>query len=49
MKNWEDLTFVQKALIGTCIVAVAAFAPEIALLLQFGGIEVAFTFLLVAF
>jgi hypothetical protein len=49
MKNWEDLTFVQKALIGICIVAVAAFAPEIALLLQFGGIEVAFAFLLVAF
>ena len=49
MKNWEGLTFVQKALVGICIVAVAAFAPEIALLLQFGGIEVAFAFLLVAF
>jgi len=49
MKNWEDLTFIQKAVIGICIAAIAAFAPEIALLLQFGGIEVAFAFLLVAF
>lgn len=49
MKNWEDLTFIQKALIGIGILAIAAFAPEIALLLQFGGIEVAFAFLLLAF
>ncbi len=49
MKNWEDFTFIQKAAIGISIVLVAAFAPEIALLVQFGGIEVAFAFLLVAF
>lgn len=49
MKNWEDLTFIQKALIGISILAIAAFAPEIALLLQFGGIEVVFAFLFLAF
>lgn len=49
MKNWQDLTFIQKAVIATSIVVIAAFAPEIALLLQFGGIEVAFVFMLVAF
>ena len=45
MKNWEDLTLLQKALCGLAIVCVAAFAPEIAILAQFGGIEVAFAFL----
>ncbi|WP_218352262.1 hypothetical protein [Alteromonas lipotrueiana] len=49
MKKWEDLTFIQKAVISISIVVAAAFAPEIALLVQFGGIEVAFAFLLVAF
>lgn len=48
MKNWEDLTFVQKVVIGIGILAIAVFAPEIALLLQFGGIEVAFAFLFLA-
>ena len=45
MKIWEDLTFVQKAIVGTSILCVAVLAPEIALLVQFGGIEVAFAFL----
>lgn len=49
MKNWEDLTFIQKVAIGIGILVVAAFAPEIAILIQFGGIEVAFAFLLVTF
>ncbi len=49
MKNWEDLTFIQKVTIGISILVVAAFAPEIAILIQFGGIDVAFAFLLIAF
>lgn len=46
MKNWEELSLFQKLIIGFAIIAVAVLAPEIAMLLQFGGIEVAFTFLL---
>ena len=46
MKNWEDLSLFQKLIIGVIIIDVAMLAPEIALLLQFGGIEVAFAFLL---
>ena len=46
MKNWEDLSLFQKLIIGVVIIAIALLAPEIALLLQFGGIEVAFAFLL---
>ncbi len=45
MKIWEYLTFIQKAVVGTTILCIAVFAPEIALLVQFGGIEVAFAFL----
>jgi hypothetical protein len=48
MKNWEDLTLIQKVLIGTAIIAVSVLSPEIAMLVQFGGIEVAFAFLLFA-
>ncbi|MCE9678913.1 hypothetical protein LZP69_06900 [Shewanella sp. AS1] len=46
MKNWEDLSLFQKLTIGIAIIAIAVLAPEIAMLLQFGGIEVAFAFLL---
>ncbi len=46
MKNWEDLTLIQKAVIGIAIIAFGALAPEVAMLLNFGGIEVAFAFLL---
>ncbi|MEG3768884.1 hypothetical protein [Alteromonas sp. 14N.309.X.WAT.G.H12] len=45
MKNWEDLTLLQKAIFGVAIVGVALLAPEIAMLVQFGGIEIAFAFL----
>ncbi len=37
MKNWEDLSIIQKLIIGVAIIAVAVIAPEIAMLLQFGG------------
>lgn len=46
MKNWEDLSLLQKLIIGIAILVVAVIAPEIAMLLQFGGIEVAFAFIL---
>ncbi len=46
MKNWENLSFVQKIFVGLTLLAMVGLAPEIALLLQFGGMEVAFAFLL---
>lgn len=49
MKNWEDLSLLQKLLVGLCILAMGMLAPEIAMLLQFGSIEVAFAFLLFFF
>lgn len=49
MKNWEDLSLLQKLAVGLCIIAIGIIAPEIAMLLQFGGIEVAFAFLLFFF
>ncbi|MCP1340258.1 hypothetical protein NJR55_11730 [Idiomarina sp. M1R2S28] len=45
-KKWEDLTFLQKAVAGVVLMALALLAPEFAMLVQFGGIEVAFAFLL---
>lgn len=45
MKQWEDLSRLQKLAFGCVIVIIAMFAPEIALLAHFGGIEVAFAFL----
>lgn len=45
-KNWEDLTFSQKCVVGIVLLALALLAPEFAMLIQFGGIEVAFAFLL---
>lgn len=47
MKNWEDLTLLQKIFFGSFILTIAVLAPEFALLIQFGGIEVAFAFLLI--
>lgn len=49
MRNWEDLTLMQKLIIGAGILMLGMFAPEIALLVHFGGIEVAFAFLLFYF
>lgn len=45
-RNWEDLTFLQKAIVGIVLMVLALLAPEFAMLVQFGGIEVAFAFLL---
>jgi hypothetical protein len=47
--KWEDLSLLQKLLFWFAIVVVAVIAPELALLVHFGGIELAFAFLVVYF
>ena len=42
MKSWNELTNLQRAFIGIAMVIAAAFLPEIAFLVQLGGMEVAF-------
>ena len=42
MKSWNELTNLQRAVIGIAMVVAAAVLPEIAFLVQLGGIEVAF-------
>ena len=46
MRNWEELSFTNKLIVGLLIIIAASFAPELMLLVDFGGIELAFTFLL---
>lgn len=47
MLKWEDLSWYQKTAFWCFIGIVGWFAPEIALLFHFGGIEVVFAFLAV--
>lgn len=47
MMKWEDLNVYQKTAFWLFIGLVGWFSPEIALLFQFGGIEVVFAFLAV--
>lgn len=47
MIKWEQLTWYQKAAFWCVIGVVGWFAPEIALLFHFGGIEVVFAFIAV--
>ncbi|WP_115718932.1 hypothetical protein [Gallaecimonas mangrovi] len=42
MKSWNELTNFQRAIIGISLVIGAAILPEIAFLLNLGGMEVAF-------
>ena len=42
MKSWNELTNLQRAVIGIAMVVAAAVLPEIAFLVQLGGMEVAF-------
>ncbi|GAB5394512.1 MAG: hypothetical protein Altm1KO_40300 [Alteromonas macleodii] len=44
MIKWEDLNWYQKAAFWCVIGIVGWFAPEIALLFHFGGVEVVFAF-----
>ena len=46
MRNWRVLSLIQKVILGLLILVAAAIAPEIVLLLDFGGIELALSFLL---
>lgn len=46
MRNWKELSLIQKLIIGLFIIVLAALAPELALLMDLGGIELAFTFML---
>ena len=41
MKSWNELTNLQRAIVGITMVVAAAFLPEIAFLAQLGGMEVA--------
>lgn len=41
MKSWNELTNLQRAVVGILMVVAAAFLPEIAFLVQLGGMEVA--------
>ncbi|WP_296047743.1 hypothetical protein [uncultured Alteromonas sp.] len=47
MKLWDDLSLMQRVAAGLLILLAAVVLPEIAFLLQFGGIEVAFGLILV--
>ena len=47
MKSWNDLSLLQKAIIGLALTIGAAFLPEIALLVNWGGMEIAFAMILV--
>ena len=42
MKSWNELTNLQRAVIGIAMVVAAAVLSEIAFLVQLGGMEVAF-------
>jgi hypothetical protein len=47
MSNWKDLSLIKKVAIGLLIAVSAFAAPEMMMLLDFGGMELAFSFLLV--
>jgi hypothetical protein len=49
MKSWDELTNIQRALVGIAFIVAAALLPEIAFLVQFGGIELAFALVLATF
>ncbi|WP_414829651.1 hypothetical protein [Alteromonas sp. H39] len=47
--KWSDLSWQQKTVVWIVIAIAGCFAPEIAMLVHFGGIEAAFAFLFVFF
>jgi len=49
MRNWHDLSLIQKLLIGLFIAAAAFVGPEMMLLIDIGGIELAFGALVMYF
>ena len=49
MKSWKELTNFQRAVIGISLVIGAAILPEIAFLVNLGGMEVAFALIFASF
>jgi len=47
MKLWNDLSLLQRVVVGVAILLAAIVLPEIAFLVQFGGMEIAFGLILV--
>ena len=49
MKSWNELTNIQRAFVGIAFIFAAALLPEIAFLVNLGGIELAFALILATF
>ena len=49
MDNWKELSLTKKVILGSAIILAASFAPELMILVDVGGIELALTFLLFYF
>ena len=49
MDSWKELSLTKKILIGAAIIVAASFAPELMILVDVGGIELALGFLLFYF
>lgn len=47
MKLWNDLSLLQRVVVGVAILLTAIVLPEIAFLVQFGGMDIAFGLILV--
>jgi hypothetical protein len=49
MSSWNSLSLSKKIIIGTSIIAAAVVAPELMILVDVGGVDLALTFLLFYF
>ena len=49
MKSLNELTNIQRAFVGIAFIFIAALLPEVAFLVNFGGIELAFALVLASF
>ena len=49
IKKWTDLNWLAKVALGLFIVVAASFAPELMILMDVGGVEVAASFLILYF
>ena len=47
MDNWKELSLIKKIFVGAAILVLVSFAPELMILVDVGGIELAFGYLLV--
>ena len=48
MKSWNELTHLQRAIVGIAMIVAAEFLPEIAFLAQLGAMEVAIVLVIVS-